>query len=303
MDQTGIWKLFFATGLPECYLAARAQREDRGAPPARRKKDSPSAGGADGEAGCGRRAVPERTPLSLTSRLPLGGRLEFYIARGFTMHMRTKALVLRETAYKESDKILTLLTREAGKLTASARGCRKKGSAIAAGSQLLVWSDMVLYEYQGRWSVQEAAVEREFRGMRTDIVKFALGCYCGEVAELLAVEGLPNQELLSLLLNTLHALDKLDRPLPLVKSAFELRCLCLAGYGPLLDGCAVCGKKPSGGAPVPPAGGGAPLRPLPGRGGGTGSPCPWAPAPWPPWGTSSTGTPSGCSPSSWERRG
>ena len=160
------------------------------------------------------------------------------------MHMRTKVLVLRETAYKESDKILTLLTREAGKLTASARGCRKKGSAIAAGSQLLVWSDMVLYEYQGRWSVQEAAVEREFRGMRTDIVKFALGCYCGEVAELLAVEGLPNQELLSLLLNTLHALDKLDRPLPLVKSAFELRCLCLAGYGPLLDGCAVCGKNP-----------------------------------------------------------
>ena len=35
------------------------------------------------------------------------------------MHMRTKALVLRETAYKESDKILTLLTQEAGKLTAS----------------------------------------------------------------------------------------------------------------------------------------------------------------------------------------
>ena len=56
------------------------------------------------------------------------------------MHMRTKALVLRETAYKESDKILTLLTQEAGKLTASARGCRKKGSAIAAGCQLLVWS-------------------------------------------------------------------------------------------------------------------------------------------------------------------
>ena len=89
------------------------------------------------------------------------------------MHMRTKALVLRETAYKESDKILTLLTQEAGKLTASARGCRKKGSAIAAGCQLLVWSDLVLYEYRGRWTVQEVAVEREFRGMRQDLVKFA----------------------------------------------------------------------------------------------------------------------------------
>ena len=160
------------------------------------------------------------------------------------MHMRTKALVLRETAYKESDKILTLLTREAGKLTASARGCRKKGSAIAAGCQLLVWSDMVLYEYQGRWAVQEAAVEREFRGMRGDLVKLALACYGAEVTELLAVEGVPNPELLSLLLNCLHALDQLDRPILQVKAAFELRCLCLAGYGPLLDGCAVCGREP-----------------------------------------------------------
>ena len=55
------------------------------------------------------------------------------------MHLQTKALVLRETAYKESDKILTLLTQEAGRLTASARGCRRKGSPIAAGSQLLVY--------------------------------------------------------------------------------------------------------------------------------------------------------------------
>ena len=160
------------------------------------------------------------------------------------MHMRTKALVLRETAYKESDKILTLLTQESGKLTASGRGCRRKGSAIAAGCQLLVWSDMVLYEYQGRWAIQEAAVEQEFRGMRGDLVKFALGCYGAEITELLAVEGVPNQELLSLLLNTLYALDRLDRPAELVKAAFELRALCLAGYGPLLDSCAVCGREP-----------------------------------------------------------
>ena len=68
------------------------------------------------------------------------------------MHMRTKALVLRETAYKESDKILTLLTQEAGKLTASARGCRKKGSAIAAGCQLLVWSGGAGRSRRWRWS-------------------------------------------------------------------------------------------------------------------------------------------------------
>ena len=162
------------------------------------------------------------------------------------MHITTMALVLRTVDYKETDKILTLLTRDQGKLTASARGCRKKGSAIAAGCQLLAWSEVVLYDYQGRWSVKEAAVERLFQGVRDDIERLALGCYFAEVAELLAVEGEENPELLSLILNSLHALDKLpEKPLPLVKAAFEWKAMALAGYEPLIDGCAVCGAHPS----------------------------------------------------------
>ena len=160
------------------------------------------------------------------------------------MHMVVHALVLREVNYKESDKILTVLTRENGKMTLSARGCRKKGSAIAAASQLLVWSEMTLYEYQGRWAVKEANTDREFLGMRNDLEKLALGCYFAEMAELLTVEDVPAPELLSLLLNSLHALDKLNKPAALVKAAFELKVMCLAGYEPILDACAVCGSEP-----------------------------------------------------------
>ena len=159
------------------------------------------------------------------------------------MHITTKALVLRGVDYKESDKILTLLTSDMGKLTASARGCRKKGSSIAAGCQLLCWSEMVLYEYQGRWVVKEANTERQFRGVREDLEKLALACYLAEVTEVLAVEGLPSPELLSLILNSLHGLEKLNKPQLLIKAAFELKAMCLAGYEPLLDGCAVCGAE------------------------------------------------------------
>ena len=160
------------------------------------------------------------------------------------MHMVTHALVLREVNYKESDKILTVLTRENGKMTLSARGCRKKGSPIAAASQLLVWSEMTLYEYQGRWAIKEANTDREFAGMRGDLEKLALGCYFAEMAELLAVEDVPAPELLSLLLNSLHALDKLDKPPAQVKAAFEWKAMCLAGYEPILDACAICGEDP-----------------------------------------------------------
>ena len=160
------------------------------------------------------------------------------------MHVTTKALVLRGVDYKESDKILTLLTSDMGKLTVSARGCRRRGSPIAAGCQLLCWSEMVLYEYQGRWAVKEANTERQFRGVRDDLEKLALACYLAEVTEVLAVEGLPSPELLSLILNSLHALEKLNKPHALIKAAFELKAMCLAGYEPLLDGCAVCGAEP-----------------------------------------------------------
>ena len=159
------------------------------------------------------------------------------------MHLTTKALVLREVNYKESDKILTVLTAEEGKLTVSARGCRKKGSALAAASQLLVWSELTLYEYQGRWAIKEALTERQFDGVRSDLDKLALASYFAEVTEALAEEGQTEAGLLSLILNSLHALEKLPYPPRLIKTAFEWKAMALAGYEPMADGCAVCGRE------------------------------------------------------------
>ena len=69
----------------------------------------------------------------------------------------------------------------------------------------------------------------------------ALACYLAEVTEVLALEEMASPELLSLMLNSLHALETMNKPQSLIKAAFELKAMCLAGYEPLLDGCAVCG--------------------------------------------------------------
>ena len=158
------------------------------------------------------------------------------------MHLTTNALVLREVNYKESDKILTLLTEKEGKLTVSARGCRKKGSPIAAACQLLAWAEFTLYEFNGLWSVKETASERLFDGLRGDLEKVALASYFAEVTEALAEEDRPEPGLLTMTLNCLHALDKLNPPLMQVKTAFEWRSISLAGYEPQLDQCGVCAR-------------------------------------------------------------
>ena len=164
------------------------------------------------------------------------------------MHIVTKGIVLRETRYKEADKILTVLTAEGGKCTVKARGCRRKGSALAASAQLLAYSDMTLFEYRDYYTLNEGSTIALFRHVREDLEKLALGSYFAEVAEAVAEEGQPEPELLSLLLNSLYALDVLNKPLPLVKAAFELRLLCTAGYAPLADACAVCGVSDPEGA-------------------------------------------------------
>ena len=159
------------------------------------------------------------------------------------MDIVTNALVLRSVDYRDSDCVLTLFTENMGILTATAWGCRNRNSVLAAGCQLLCWSEMVLTKQKNldRYKVKSATSLRDFRGIRKDLEKLALGCYFAEVAEALSLEEEPAPELLSLVLNSLHVLDRQpEKPLELVKAAFELRAMCLAGYAPALDGCAAC---------------------------------------------------------------
>ncbi len=157
------------------------------------------------------------------------------------MLLTTQGIILREVNYKESDKILTVLTREAGKVTVKAKGCRRKGSRLAASAQLLAYSEMTLFEYRDHYSLNEAEPLELFWGVRADVEKLALGSYFAEVLEAVAGEEQPDPAVMSLILNSLYALDRLSKPLPLVKAVFELKLLSLIGYEPLLDACAACG--------------------------------------------------------------
>jgi len=154
----------------------------------------------------------------------------------------TAGLVLREVNYKESDKILTVLTKDEGKLTVKAQGARSKRSRISAAAQLLAYSDMTLVQYQGRWTMKEAETKELFSGLRQDVVRLSLGAYVAELLETLSDEDSANPELLTLGLNSLYAIATGREP-ALVKAAFELRLMCLAGYEPDLFSCAVCGAE------------------------------------------------------------
>ena len=159
------------------------------------------------------------------------------------MYLTTQGLVLRVTNYNDQDALLTLLTPHHGKLTAKARGLRRKNSPLIAPCQLLAYGEFTLFEYRGMYTVNEAHSVELFTELRKDLQKLSLGTYFAQVAELLAQEDLPNPELLSLTLNCLYGLSKLNLPETLVKSVFELRSACVTGYAPDLSGCHGCGNS------------------------------------------------------------
>ncbi len=160
-----------------------------------------------------------------------------------TPYIVDRGVVLRETETKEADKILTLLTWEQGKISVIARGARRKSCRFAAAAQPLAYSEWTVYQRKDWHYANDASTLDLFSGLREDLTALALGCYMAELTEAVCPDAVPAPELLRHLLNGLYALSALHKPPSLVKPAFELRLLCLAGYEPLADACAVCGRE------------------------------------------------------------
>jgi len=159
------------------------------------------------------------------------------------MYINTSGLVLRETVYKESSKILTVLTSSEGKLTVTAHGALRRNSKIAAVTQLLAFSEMTLFQKKDRWTLTEARSIEQFIGLRSDLVFLALGAYFAELVEAVADEDSPNPQLLPLCLNALFVLSECIKAPEVVKPAFELRLMAVSGFLPHVECCYICGEE------------------------------------------------------------
>ena len=158
--------------------------------------------------------------------------------------LHVRGLVVREAQIGDYDKLLTVITEEMGRISVSGKGVRSLKSKHMPATQLFCYSDFVLRKSHGYYYISDSALRESFFYLRMDLNKLALASYLCDIAAEFAVEGVGDEELLRLTLNTLYALSS-EKPLPLVqiKAAFELRCAAIEGYLPDLSACAVCGAE------------------------------------------------------------
>ena len=159
--------------------------------------------------------------------------------------IKTSGIVLRTTKYGETGIIATLLTRDFGRVSAIAQGVRTKKSRLLSGLQLFSYSEIVRYKAKqknGLYHLDEMEVLESFSATRCDLDKMAYATYFAEVVKDATSDEAPEDEVLSLVLNTLFAIDRGLCDYEKIKMVFEWRLAALLGYAPNLVGCAKCGN-------------------------------------------------------------
>ncbi len=154
-----------------------------------------------------------------------------------------RGIVIGETLVSESDKRVTLLLKERGKVTAYAKGARKATSKLLAGTQLFAYSDFVLYDGGRFLSVTQIELIESFYNIRNDYDRLCIGSYFLELCNRTLMEGEPWDDVLLLLIRSLSALKKAVLGAALVSDLFELRFLQLNGYEPEVNRCILCGEQ------------------------------------------------------------
>jgi DNA repair protein RecO (recombination protein O) len=163
----------------------------------------------------------------------------------------TSAIVLRAVAYGESDRVVTLLGRTTGRVSALARGARKSQRRFAGGLGLCSVGEISVRERAGAelLTLESFHVTASHASFGTDVARMA---HAGYVAELVSKLCAPRQVETAVYDWLAEFLDRLDAEGATAERlrVFELGLLGRLGFGPMVEACAVCGGDRSGPAPV-----------------------------------------------------
>ncbi|MCL6571533.1 MAG: DNA repair protein RecO [Bacillus sp. (in: Bacteria)] len=157
------------------------------------------------------------------------------------MLQKCEGIVIRTTDYGETNKIVTLYTREWGKIGVMARGAKKPNSRLSAITQLFTHGYFLVSRGSGLGSVQQGERISSFRSIGKDIFLTAYASYIVELTDKCTEDKKPNPFHFELLFQTVNYLNEGYDPVILMH-IYEMKMLNSMGLYPILNQCSVCGS-------------------------------------------------------------
>ena len=146
--------------------------------------------------------------------------------------MRTftaEGIIIKRRDYKDADRMLTVFTRDQGKIVIKAAGVRKITSRRSPHVELLNHASLTLYKGNGYPILTEAQTINGFSAIKGDLMKIGFAYHICELIDGLCPEGQEQASIFSLLLTTLHGFSSPEE-LAVKIHGFEVRLLTLLGF-------------------------------------------------------------------------
>lgn len=160
----------------------------------------------------------------------------------YKIRISTDGLVIKETPYGENDRLITVITREFGVISAYVTGVKSIKSKRSSATSLLAFSNFTIDKKGDTYRICEASANEIFFKAGSDIVTLSIAQYFCELCNVFRPLENECEEFLRLVLNSLHFLTRAKRSPELIKAITELRIAVITGYAPNIVACNGCGK-------------------------------------------------------------
>jgi DNA repair protein RecO (recombination protein O) len=152
---------------------------------------------------------------------------------------RAEGLVLKNISFGEADLLVTLYSRESGKLRALAKGARRSSSKMVGHFEPLTVTRLSLVRGRSLDILNQVEVTENFSRLKGDLTTLARGLYVAELIDGFGSEGVSNRQLYDLAIETLAAIQH-HPSRELVLRHFELHLMRVTGFMPELFHCVEC---------------------------------------------------------------
>ena len=152
-----------------------------------------------------------------------------------------KGLVLNETNYSDSSKILNVLTSEYGLIGIISKGCRNLKSKLRGSSRKLVYGTFhFYYKENGLSTLISIDVISDYPKTIMDLERVVYASYLLDLTRQVVKQS-KDSNILPLVVSSLEKLENGLNP-AVITNILELKYLDFLGVSPIVTGCAVCGK-------------------------------------------------------------
>lgn len=156
--------------------------------------------------------------------------------------VKIEGIILRTQDYGETHKIVTLLTKETGKIGGIARGAKKPKSRMAAITQPFIHAEFLMQTGSNLGTLQQGEILSSLRPIREDIIKTAYATYLAELTDKLTDSRQTDLFQFQQLLQTYIWIAE-DKDPEVLTMMYEFKMFRKAGFAPTVHACVNCGNN------------------------------------------------------------